>query len=129
MATPNKKIPVSRKKKTHSPQPKDLTSRVICKLCSKIFSDPRLLPCMHSFCLKCIKDEAKSCPTCKKPFEIPEKGLQDLPRDLRKHYEVEVADYAAKIEGNSEVACDRCMDSSENKATVFALNEMTLRAC
>ena len=74
---------------------------------------------MHSFCFKCIEDETKSCLTCKKPFEVPEQGLQDLPRDLRKQYEVEVIEYAVKIEGSSEVACDRCMDSSENKAAVF----------
>ena len=116
MATPVKRT--SAKKKTCSPQPKGITSRVTCKLCSNIFTDPRLLPCMHSFCFKCIKDKTKSCPTCKKPFEIPEHGLKDLPRDLRKQYEVEVIEYAVKIEGSSEVACDRCMDSSD-KATVF----------
>ena len=107
------------RKTCYSPQPKGITSCITCQLCSNIFTDPRLLPCMHSFCFKCIKDETKSCPTCKKPFEVPEQGLQDLPRDLRKQYEVEVAEYAVKIEGSSEVACDRCMDSSENKAAVF----------
>ena len=117
MATPAKRISV--KKKTGSSQPKGITYHVTCKLCSNIFTDPRLLPCMHSFCFKCIKDETKSCPTCKKPFEIPEQGIQDLPRDIRKQYEVEVAEYAVKIESSSEVACDRCIDSSENKAAVF----------
>ena len=100
-------------------QPKGITSCITCKLCSNIFTDPRLLPCMHSFCLKCIKDGTKSCPTCKKTFEIPEQGIQNLPRDLRKQYEVEVIEYAVKIEGGSEVACDRCINSSENKAAVF----------
>ena len=118
MATPIKRTS-AKKKKACSPQPKGITSYVTCQLCSNIFTDPRLLPCMHSFCFKCIKDETKSCPSCKKPFEIPEQGLQDLPRDLRKQYEVEVIEYAVKIEGSSEVACDCCMDSSENKATVF----------
>ena len=118
MATPIKKT--SAKKKAYFSQPKGITYHVTCQLCSNIFTDPRLLPCMHSFCFKCIKDETKSCPTCKKPFEVPEQGLQDLPRDLRKQYEVEVAEYAVKIEGSSEVACDRCIDSSsENKAAVF----------
>ena len=118
MATPIKRTS-AKKKKTCSPQPKGITSYVTCQLCSNIFTDPRLLPCMHSFCFKCIKDETKFCPSCKKPFEIPEQGIQDLPRDLRKQYEVEVIEYAVKIEDSSEVACDRCMDSSENKATVF----------
>ena len=116
MATTNE---VSTKKKQDgSSRTASITSRITCQLCSNIFSDPRLLPCMHSFCFKCIEDETKSCPTCKKRFEVPEQGLQDLPRDLRKQHEVEVAEYAVKIESSSEVACDRCMNSSD-KATVF----------
>ena len=112
MTTPTTKI------KVDSLHTAYVSSHTTCKLCSNIFTDPRLLPCMHSFCFKCIKDETKSCPTCKKPFEIPEQGLQDLPRDFCKNYEVKVAEIAVMIESSSEVACDRCMDSSD-KAAVF----------
>ena len=99
-----------------------ISSLATCKLCSKFFTDPRLLPCLHSFCFKCLKDETKNCPTCKKAFELPKGGLSALPKDLRKQYEVEVAEYRVKIESSSAIACDRCLDSSENKATTFCCN-------
>uniref|UniRef100_A0A6B2LCI8 RING-type domain-containing protein n=1 Tax=Arcella intermedia TaxID=1963864 RepID=A0A6B2LCI8_9EUKA len=37
-----------------------------------IFDDPRVLPCGHSFCLKCISQiRAMSCPECRSPFSGP----------------------------------------------------------
>jgi tripartite motif-containing protein 2/3 len=31
-----------------------------CPICLENFSDPRMLPCAHTFCLKCIKAAAAS---------------------------------------------------------------------
>ena len=41
---------------------------VTCVICRDLFDDPRLLPCSHTFCRKCIEDCASasegrfSCP-------------------------------------------------------------------
>ncbi|KAL5489443.1 hypothetical protein EMCRGX_G018535 [Ephydatia muelleri] len=32
---------------------------VICQLCSQPYSDPRILPCLHSFCLQCLLKEVE----------------------------------------------------------------------
>ena len=57
----------------------------ICKVCQqKYMDDPRILPCHHSFCLKCLESSivsTKSCPTCKMEFEMPEGGLKDLKKN------------------------------------------------
>ena len=118
------KLASSKQKKFCSSHNKQasISSLATCKLCSKFFTDPRLLPCLHSFCFKCLKDEIKNCPTCKKAFEQPNGGLSALPKDLRKQYEVEVAEYGVKIDSSSDIACDRCLDSSENNATSFCCN-------
>ncbi len=105
-----------------NPKSQSISSQATCKLCSKFFTDPRLLPCLHSFCFKCLTSKTKSCPTCKKAFKLPEGGLSVLPKDLRKQYEVEVAEYALKIETSSDIACDRCLDSDESNATTFCCN-------
>ncbi len=105
-----------------NPKSRSISSQATCKLCSKFFTDPRLLPCLHSFCFKCLTSKTKSCPTCKKAFKLPEGGLSALPKDLRKQYEVEVAEYALKIETSSDIACDRCLDSYESNATTFCCN-------
>jgi hypothetical protein len=31
---------------------------ITCSICTKPFTDPHVLPCLHSYCLKCIRDEA-----------------------------------------------------------------------
>ncbi len=39
-----------------------------CAVCDNFFDDPRILPCLHSFCSKCIaslnQDNSVTCPTC-----------------------------------------------------------------
>ena len=44
-----------------------------CEVCSEYYTDPLMLPCLHSFCKKCIikakekegsPDTSLKCPTC-----------------------------------------------------------------
>ena len=69
---------------------------LICSLCLNDFSDPRALPCLHTFCLKCLKDLHKSernksgdestrlrCPMCQEDHEIPKEGLGSFRQDFR----------------------------------------------
>ncbi|XP_072024137.1 uncharacterized protein [Amphiura filiformis] len=60
-----------------------------CVICSEPFNDPRVLPCLHSFCCECLENWAKSCsndnsivscPLCKKIYQIPEEeGIEGFP--------------------------------------------------
>ena len=58
-----------------------------CTVCSHVFRDPRILPCMHTFCLKCIEQvgcdkkpgEHMTCPSCDKEFKIPSSGFSGIP--------------------------------------------------
>ena len=100
-----------------------------CKLCTNFFSDPRMLPCLHTFCCNCLKkhfEKEKSdshlCPTCEVSFEIPEGSVEALPKDLRSIYEADVAHLEEKIKNPSGVSCDRCIKSSESVAVRFCCN-------
>ena len=97
-----------------------------CELCSEFFSDPRILPCLHSFCYKCLQKDLKakecdnpSCPTCGEMFQLPDGTLAALPTDLRKNYEAEVAQYEVKVDSEKGVNCDRCIASADNIAISF----------
>ena len=85
-----------------------------CELCSQRFSDPRMLPCLHSFCYNCLVkhfDAEKSehaCPTCQEAFKVPREKLEALPKDLRSSYVAKVAEYEDMVSGKSKVRCDRC---------------------
>ena len=95
-----------------------------CGICSELYTDPRMLSCLHSFCCKCLQKnmenkESLKCPTCEKEASIPEGGVLALPKDLRKSYEAEVASYEKKLTGKDTLICDYCMNRSGNATTDF----------
>ena len=106
---------------------KESISHTICGLCSKSYNDPRILPCLHSFCQQCLYHEIEEsdsqqvfkCPTCQRSMNIPVGGASGLPQNLHLGFEVEVAGYMSKIVGNSEVCCDECVDGRNGPAEVF----------
>ena len=105
-----------------------VSTQASCKLCSEHFTDPRMLPCLHSFCFNCLVknfDDAKSdyaCPTCNEPFELPDGNLNSLTKDLHATYVAEVSSYEKKLTKKGEVYCDRCIASSDNVAIKFCCN-------
>ena len=62
-----------------------------CPICQEDLKDPRLLPCIHSFCLECLQRYCRDavegddmpCPVCRYEFEIPKDGIAGLP--IRTH--------------------------------------------
>lgn len=100
-----------------------------CALCSKPYEDPRILSCLHSFCLQCIQygigesvggsQTAFKCPTCGQNTAIPAAGVSALPQNLHLEFEVEVARYMSKIANGREVCCDHCIDGRNGPAVVF----------
>ena len=62
-------------------------SELECPICYEAYSDLRTLPCIHSYCLKCITEycrdkllgDAVAWPLCKKEFDIPQNGIAELP--------------------------------------------------
>ena len=69
----------------------DLTK---CGICKETITEPKALPCLHTFCLVCLKewtqhgDTAPSssdmiaCPACKKAFSLPDGGVEGLPGNV-----------------------------------------------
>ena len=60
----------------------NLHEEVSCSVCSVIFTDPKQLPCLHSFCLHCLKQWHRTShggdtirrPKCQAVTRIPESG-------------------------------------------------------
>ena len=100
---------------------------ITCGVCSKPYKDPRILPCLHSFCLQCLHHEIQKsgsqqmfqCPICERNTSIPEGGANVLPQNFHLGFEVEVAGYMSKMVNNSDVACDHCIDGDNGPAVVF----------
>ena len=58
-----------------------LTMLTNCPICLSTIRKPKALPCLHTFCFKCLKELAKSrnqfpCPVCKEEVEMPADGIK-----------------------------------------------------
>jgi len=66
---------------------KELTE---CSICTEEFTDPRVLPCHHTFCLDCLMNYARDrrpgdrmpCPLCRQEFTIPASGLAAIQKSF-----------------------------------------------
>ncbi|NXL78888.1 TRI59 protein, partial [Leptocoma aspasia] len=65
-----------------------LEEELTCPICCDTFSEPRVLPCSHTFCLPCLQGVLQppgaagrclSCPSCRAVLAVPAAGLQALP--------------------------------------------------
>eukprot|EP00731_Ephydatia_muelleri_P033687 Em0035g24a len=91
------------------------------------YKEPRIFPCLHSFCQQCLNQEIErsgtkqnmECPTCQRSITIPEGGVNAIPENLHLGFEVEVAGYMSKIGSDGEKPCDACIDGSTGPAVVF----------
>ena len=95
----------------------DLTT---CPICLEMFDNPKSMPCLHTFCLKCLQGYFKDkclgdkvlCPVCRKEFEIPSNGLEGL----QHHFFVQRLVDVRKVESNAEIdkaLCEVCVEHSD----------------
>jgi len=103
---------------------KELDDMTECSICTEVFTNPRVLPCIHTFCLKCLLNYGKDrpagdempCPLCRKEFTIPDDGLSGI----QKNFFMEKLLHARKLSTGHEaqhVPCDVC---SSDEASVNA---------
>ena len=93
----------------------NLREEVSCSVCSDIFTDPKHLSCLHSFCSKCIQQwyetcgggEAIKCPKCQTFSRVPPNGeLKDLPTSFYLNGLIDVL--AIKECKKTQVKCGNC---------------------
>ena len=85
-----------------------------CPICMEVASDPKLLPCIHTFCLKCLNQlwadkrpgDKVPCPMCRAEFIIPFGGFTNLPRNSFIEKLIETKKASAKFEIQK---CDVCV--------------------
>ena len=93
----------------------NLREEVSCSVCSDIFTYPKHLSCLHSFCLKCLQQwyetcgggEAVKCPKCQTFCRVPASGdLKDLPTSFYLNGLIDVL--AIKECKKTQVKCGNC---------------------
>ncbi|XP_060557608.1 tripartite motif-containing protein 59-like [Ruditapes philippinarum] len=61
---------------------------VTCSICMDLYNDPLALPCLHSFCRRCIMGLFSSalvfkCPECRKDVMLGPNGIDELPKNFQ----------------------------------------------
>lgn len=99
-----------------------------CKYCSKVYDDPKLLPCLHTFCKRCIgliteeNGDSLFCPICRSEVALPSKNVEDLKSNvivLRKLEEFDRQKLRKReedcsgCENGRNIAANRCLQCQE----------------
>ena len=90
----------------------------ICQYCDNIYQDPRILSCLHSYCLQCITKlhvegtTSITCPTCNQSTTIPDEDVSSFPRNVRLSEETKQDKILCKVTSTSPPPCDSCDENS-----------------
>ena len=121
---------------THNLQ--NLCKEVSCSKCQALNTEPKMLPCLHSFCLNCLEQVLRSSgrpdtftcpdPECKTEISVPSSGdLKELPTNFRL---VNLLDVVAIKEHDSRgVKCGNCDKTSTQSLYCFQCCAFWCNAC
>ncbi|KAL3892158.1 hypothetical protein ACJMK2_004392 [Sinanodonta woodiana] len=90
-----------------------------CSICMDIYKSPKLLPCHHSFCYKCLDDYVRAnlqngrfdCPLCRKSAVLPKEGVLGFQTNF--YVDMEET-FTCDLCGPKSIAYGRCLDCEEN---------------
>ena len=91
---------------------RDVEKTLTCAICQSTYSDPRILPCLHSFCKACLLNligtsevcgHKLKCPLCRSEHILTANGVDDLTPHTQLASEVENL-----LEEGPEEQCGEC---------------------
>ena len=91
-----------------------LHEELSCSVCMVTFTEPKQLPCLHSFCLHCLEGIQRTsgrhdviiCPECRRESQVPGGKLIDLPTNFRINSLLDVL--AIRECSSTGVKCGNC---------------------
>ena len=93
-----------------------LKQQLICPYCANRYTQPRTLPCLHSFCHDCLagfpvddqKHFSEACPVCRQTTQQPDEGVGGFqPAFIIKNL-LELHQVLEKMNESQQNSCDNC---------------------
>ena len=109
-----------------------------CPLCLETVKDPKTLPCLHSFCLRCIDKHAGyakrklettiKCPVCQACFQIPEGDtFGGLPTSFHLNRLVDLL--ALRDDSEEAQRCSSCEENNTATCYCFVCQNFLCKDC
>ena len=104
----------------------ELEREITCGICQEHYTEPKVLPCLHYYCKKCVLRLALrtgtgkpfSCPECRCEATLPEGGVDELKTAFFVNRLKTTVSTMERAHGKVEVKCELCSDSG-GKAEAF----------
>ena len=91
-----------------------------CSVCLKQLQDPKVLPCLHSYCHDCIVNLAKNarsstlnCPNCRLAIKVDENTISNLPSNFFINNLLATMALTDDKPAAKKISCDNC-DSEDD---------------
>ena len=102
----------------------ELESEITCPICQEHYTEPKVLPCLHYYCKKCIlklalrtqSDKSFHCPECHCEATLPEGGVDNLKTAFFANHLKSKVTTLQIVHGKVEVNCEYCTVSSNAEA-------------
>ena len=102
----------------------ELESEITCPICQEHYTEPKVLPCLHYYCKKCIlklalrTQSGKSfhCPECRCQATLPKGGVDNLKTAFFANRLKSKVTNLQRAHGKVEVKCEYCTASSNAEA-------------
>ena len=114
----------------------NLHEQVSCSVCMCKYTDPKQLPCLHSFCRHCLngiqrtsgRRDKIACPECRQEFNVPDNGnLAALPTNFRINSLLDVL--AIKECSTTGVKCGNCDERTKQSHYCFQCSSFWCEEC
>lgn len=115
----------------------NLEEDLTCSVCYALFTDPRVLPCSHTFCKSCLESVLQisanfsiwrplrlplKCPNCRSVVELPPNGVDALPINVSLRAIVE----KYQLDGGQHARPPACPEHPRQPLNVYCVQDRVL---
>ncbi|XP_019632314.1 PREDICTED: uncharacterized protein LOC109475944 isoform X2 [Branchiostoma belcheri] len=103
-----------------------------CQICMNIYNDPRILPCLHTFCTRCLEEWQKEsnkfiCPACREQLPLGAEGVIGLPPNV---YVNSLLDFRTlQTSKRASASCQMCESGASIEGTCGDCHLLLCRNC
>ncbi|KXJ08008.1 tripartite motif-containing protein 45 [Exaiptasia diaphana] len=108
---------------------RNLEEQVTCAICHEHYRDPRLLPCLHTYCKQCLDDLVKAlhskeqivCPECREVVKLGPSGTNQLKVHFQMNQLMSLLTISDPVEKEpkSDLICENCTSKDASKGRCF----------